>query len=63
MCILGSCVQENNNLRSALSPNDVIELPPAEELKTVVDKVVEFFGDAKESFGKITQLNNSGEKE
>lgn len=56
-------MQENNNLRAALSPNDVIELPPEEELKTVVDKVVDFFGEAKESFGKITQLKNTGEKD
>ncbi|KAK9276303.1 hypothetical protein L1049_005834 [Liquidambar formosana] len=48
---------ENSNLRSALSTTDVIELPKEEELKTVLDKVKDFFGDAKESFGKITALN------
>ncbi|CDP13288.1 unnamed protein product [Coffea canephora] len=48
---------ENNNLRAALSSNDVIELPRQEELKTVLDKVKDFFGDAKESFGKLTSLN------
>ncbi|XP_008807203.2 protein HHL1, chloroplastic [Phoenix dactylifera] len=53
---------ENNNLRAALSTNDVIELPTQEELKTVLDKVKDFFGDAasgaKESFGKLTTLNS-----
>lgn len=52
---------ENNNVRSALSPTDVIELPPQEELKTVLDKVKDFFGEAasgaKESFGKLTTLD------
>ncbi|XP_047972943.1 protein HHL1, chloroplastic [Salvia hispanica] len=48
---------ENNNLRAALAANDVIELPRPEELKTVVDKVKDFFGDAKESFGKMTFLD------
>lgn len=58
---------ENNNVRSALSPTDVIELPPQEELKTVVDKVKNFFGDAasgaKESFGKLTALDTVGSEE
>lgn len=53
---------ENNNLRAALSTNDVIELPTQEELKTVLDKVKDFFGDAtsgaKESFGKLTALGS-----
>ncbi|XP_051122519.1 protein HHL1, chloroplastic isoform X2 [Andrographis paniculata] len=49
---------ENSNLRAALAANDVIELPQKDELKTVVDKVKDFFGDAKESFGKITFLNS-----
>ncbi|KAK4485719.1 hypothetical protein RD792_008365 [Penstemon davidsonii] len=31
--------------------------PAKDELKTVVDKVKDFFGDAKESFGKMTFLN------
>lgn len=52
---------ENNNLRAALAPSNVVELPPQEELKTVVDKVKDFFGNAasgaKESFGKIATLN------
>ncbi|KAL6983822.1 Protein hhl1, chloroplastic [Sarracenia purpurea var. burkii] len=48
---------ENNNLRAALSTTDVIELPTKDELKTVLDKVKDFFGDAKESFGKLTALN------
>lgn len=53
---------ENGNVRAALSPTDVIELPPQEELKTVVDKVREFFGEAtsgvKESFGKLTSIDS-----
>lgn len=62
---------ENSNLRAALSTSDVIELPTQEELKTVLDKVKDFFGDAssnaKESFGKLTALTStsnedSGEK-
>ncbi|GMH01528.1 hypothetical protein Nepgr_003367 [Nepenthes gracilis] len=48
---------ENNNLRAALSTTDVIELPTKDQLKTVLDKVKDFFGDAKESFGKLTSLN------
>uniref|UniRef100_A0A7N1A386 Protein HHL1, chloroplastic n=1 Tax=Kalanchoe fedtschenkoi TaxID=63787 RepID=A0A7N1A386_KALFE len=53
---------ENNNVRSALSPNDVIELPTPDKLKTVVDKVKDFFGDAKESFGKLTSLDLGAEE-
>ncbi|KAI3467650.1 hypothetical protein Pfo_024313 [Paulownia fortunei] len=52
---------ENNNLRAALAANDVIELPTQDELKTVLDKVKDFFGDAKESFGKMTFLNSEAE--
>ncbi|KAK4358319.1 hypothetical protein RND71_023929 [Anisodus tanguticus] len=52
---------ENNNLRAALSTSDVIELPTPDKLKTVVDKVKDFFGDAKESFGKLTALPTSEE--
>ncbi|XVE92248.1 hypothetical protein REPUB_Repub01dG0080400 [Reevesia pubescens] len=50
---------ENGNVRAALATNDVIELPTQDQLKTVLDKVKDFFGDAKESFGKITALNSS----
>ncbi|KAK1266220.1 hypothetical protein QJS04_geneDACA016734 [Acorus gramineus] len=71
---------ENNNLRAALSTSDVIEetgacspnlcfacqLPREEELKTVVDKVKDFFGEAasgaKESFGNLTALPVTGEE-
>ncbi|GFP96065.1 hypothetical protein PHJA_001750600 [Phtheirospermum japonicum] len=56
----GYKIVENNNIRSALAANDVIELPTQGELKTVVDKVKDFFGDAKESFGKMTFLNTEG---
>ncbi|KAL0421501.1 UNVERIFIED_CONTAM: protein HHL1, chloroplastic [Sesamum latifolium] len=52
---------ENNNVRAALAANDVIELPTQDELKTVLDKVKDFFGDAKESFGKMTFLNAGAE--
>lgn len=54
---------ENNNVRAALTSTDVIELPPQEELKTVLDKVKDFFGGAKESFGKLTDLNLVPEEE
>ncbi|XXG89002.1 hypothetical protein AAC387_Pa12g1110 [Persea americana] len=54
---------ENNNLRAAISPSDVIELPTQEEMKTVLDKVKDFFGDAKESFGKMTALNSASNEE
>ncbi|XP_009606772.1 protein HHL1, chloroplastic [Nicotiana tomentosiformis] len=54
---------ENNNLRAALSTTDVIELPTPDQLKTVVDKVKDFFGDAKESFGKLTALPTSESSE
>ncbi|EHA8586301.1 protein HHL1, chloroplastic [Cocos nucifera] len=58
---------ENNNLRAALSTNDVIELPTQEELKTVLDKVKDFFGNAaggaKESFGKLTALGSLSNEE
>ncbi|XP_049404233.1 protein HHL1, chloroplastic [Solanum stenotomum] len=54
---------ENNNLRAALSTSDVIELPTPDKLKTVVDKVKDFFGDAKESFGKLTALPESSEED
>ncbi|KAK6139174.1 hypothetical protein DH2020_027086 [Rehmannia glutinosa] len=38
---------ENNNLRSALAANDVIELPTQDELKTVLDKVNPYKGETK----------------
>ncbi|XP_015572260.1 protein HHL1, chloroplastic isoform X2 [Ricinus communis] len=50
---------ENGNVRAALSTTDVIELPTPDQLKTVVDKVKDFFGDAKESFGKLTALDST----
>lgn len=50
---------ENGNLRAALSTTDVIELPTEDQLKTALDKVKDFFGDAKESFGKLTALNST----
>lgn len=52
---------ENNNLRAALSTTDVAELPTPDKLRTVVDKVKDFFGDAKESFGKLTSLDTTSE--
>ncbi|URE13046.1 hypothetical protein MUK42_05254 [Musa troglodytarum] len=58
---------ENNNLRAAISTSDVIELPTQEELKTVLDKVKDFFGNAtsgaKESFGKLTSLGSLADEE
>lgn len=54
----GYKVVEKGNIRSALTTSNVIELPKKDELKTVVDKVKDFFGDvtsgAKESFAQIT---------
>ncbi|KAI3426753.1 uncharacterized protein J3R85_009615, partial [Psidium guajava] len=54
---------ENGNVRAALSTTDVIELPTQDQLKTVLDKVKDFFGDAKESFGKLTALNSTTSEE
>ncbi|KAE8023613.1 hypothetical protein FH972_009288 [Carpinus fangiana] len=53
----------NGNVRAALSTSDVIELPTEDELKTVLDKVKNFFGDAKDSFGKLTALNSTTTEE
>jgi uncharacterized protein YjbJ (UPF0337 family) len=39
------------------------QLPTQDELKTVFDKVKDFFGDAKESFGKLTALNSTTTEE
>ncbi|KAK3013131.1 hypothetical protein RJ639_008554 [Escallonia herrerae] len=50
---------EGNNMRAALSTNDVIELPKQDELKPVLDKVKDFFGDTQESFGKLTDLSST----
>ena len=36
-----------------------MKLPTKDQIKTVLDKVKDFFGDAKESFGKITALNST----
>lgn len=49
---------ENGNLRAALASSGVTELPTQDKLKTVIDRVKDFFGDAKESFGKLTALNS-----
>ncbi|KAL1807308.1 hypothetical protein ACET3Z_030376 [Daucus carota] len=53
----GYKIVENGNMRAAISTNDVIELPKQDELKTVVDKVKDFFGEAKESFGKLSSID------
>lgn len=37
------------------------QLPTKDKLKTVVDKVKDFLGETKESFGKLTFLNNEAE--
>ncbi|XP_062198555.1 protein HHL1, chloroplastic-like isoform X4 [Phragmites australis] len=37
--------KENGNIRSALMTSNVIELSKKDELKTVVDKVKDFFGE------------------
>ncbi|XP_076901014.1 protein HHL1, chloroplastic-like [Bidens hawaiensis] len=59
----GYKIVEGTNIRAALASNDVIELPQKDELKTVLDKVVDFFGDAKESFGKLTDIKTEAESE
>ena len=40
-----------------------LKLPTQDKLKTVLDKVKDFFGDAKESFGKITSLGTTETEE
>mgnify|MGYP003366242599 CR=1 FL=1 len=35
----------------------IYQLPKQDELKTVVDKVKDFFGEAKESFGKLSSID------
>lgn len=40
-----------------------LKLPTQDKLKTVLDKVKDFFGDAKESFGKITSLGTTTTEE
>lgn len=40
-----------------------LQLPTQDKLKTVLDKVKDFFGDAKESFGKLTALNSNATEE
>lgn len=54
---------EGTNIRAALASSDVIELPTKAELKTVLDKVVDFFGDARESFGKLTEIKSTSDTE
>lgn len=43
--------------------NLIFQLPTPDKLKTVLDKVKDFFGDAKESFGKLTDLSVSASEE
>ncbi|XP_074302281.1 protein HHL1, chloroplastic-like [Silene latifolia] len=59
----GYKILEGTNVRAALSPKNVIELPTPDQLKTVVDKVKDFFGDAKESFGNLTSLDTASSEE
>ncbi|KVI05732.1 hypothetical protein Ccrd_015946 [Cynara cardunculus var. scolymus] len=40
-----------------------IVLPTRAEMKTVFDRVLDFFGDAKESFGKLTDIKPTSETE
>ncbi|KAJ3675454.1 hypothetical protein LUZ60_004496 [Juncus effusus] len=53
---------EKGNVRAALTTSNVVEIPRKEELKTVLDKVKDFFGEAtsgaKESFGKLTAIGS-----
>lgn len=54
------------NPNSALYSSDIIKIPPQEELKPVVEKVKDFFGNAmtgvKESFGTISNLDTGAEE-
>ncbi|XP_044413049.1 protein HHL1, chloroplastic isoform X1 [Triticum aestivum] len=63
----GYKIVEKGNLRSALATSNVLELPKKEELKSVVDKVRDFFGEvtsgAKESFAQITGSASAAEAE
>ncbi|KAL9241276.1 hypothetical protein vseg_015406 [Gypsophila vaccaria] len=59
----GYKIVEGTDIRAALSPKNVIELPTPDQLRTVVDKVKDFFGDAKESFGKLTSLGTTSSDE
>ncbi|EXB82435.1 hypothetical protein L484_027609 [Morus notabilis] len=59
----GYKIVENGNLKAAVATNDVVELPTQDKLRTVLDKVKDFFGDAKDSFGKMTTLNTSATEE
>ncbi|KAH7433781.1 hypothetical protein KP509_07G086100 [Ceratopteris richardii] len=58
----GYKIVDMKNQKSAFMPSDVIKIPPKEELKTVVDKVKNFFGD---SFGGMQEafkgLSSSGQ--
>ncbi|CAL5203730.1 unnamed protein product [Lathyrus oleraceus] len=46
------------NVRSALTTNNVIELPTRDKLKTVVDQVKDFFEDVKDTFSMITSFDD-----
>ncbi|KAM5568081.1 protein HHL1, chloroplastic [Rosa sericea] len=59
----GYKIVENGNMRAALSTSDVIELPTPDQLRTTLDKVKDFFGEAKESFGKLTAISSSESEE
>ncbi|WJX39581.1 Protein hhl1, chloroplastic [Trifolium repens] len=50
---------ENGNVRAALSTSNIIELPTPDKLKTVVDKVKDFFQDVKGTFRDITSFDNT----
>ncbi|XP_045814866.1 protein HHL1, chloroplastic [Trifolium pratense] len=50
---------ENGNVRAALSTSNVIELPTPDKLKTVADKVKDFFKDVKGTFRDITSFDDT----
>lgn len=54
----GYKIVDMKNQRAAFTPSNVTKIPPREELKTVVDKVKNFFGEGvsslKGSFGGLT---------
>lgn len=51
------------SLRNVLDFVLNLQLPTQDQLRTVLDKVKDWFGEAKESFGKLTTLNTTPTEE
>ncbi|CAK9875717.1 unnamed protein product [Sphagnum jensenii] len=62
----GYKIMDTKNPKAALFGSDVIQVPPQEELKSVVDKVKDFFGNTvegvKESFGSLSTLPSGSQE-